>query len=424
MGVLSDDNIKFLDELKFSPHKLAAVVTGDNGKIYFKCNFCNKHIDKPRDLSNHLMYECEVAGLFGNPGKKQIGGKRKGNLRKVASEKYELSVNPRLFSNDELERKAFEMVGFYRKEGANREELINILHDFARRNRQYIRKRQLEMYLRNIIQMMEMQEMNGISDPRIASLIQRVHQLESYLQQCMSRIDSAQSNIAFAQARSNDIQPMQQKIRKECEQLRQDIAQLTSTKSVIESNLQRCESELRGLKSTAVAGLNPVTGLSPVAGLNPRTSISSASTRASYESIAPSSEIQKLGSILEKHTQEIAELSSRINSLEAQLSRTDPNGLDASMLRKSISSNKERRSSLERTAGELQETIGSLRETQAANESTDQAQKETLSMKGQELQRKIKELEESRHLVQSLTGQKDNLNFLIKLENMKKLLIV
>lgn len=336
MGVFNAENVRFLEELDISPRKMVTIITGDNGVIKIKCNFCNTACNNSKDVTKHLMYECKIAGLKGNPNKKQIGGKR---LKRVASEKYEISVNPRLFSNDELERKAFEIVGFYRREGADRDELISILQDFAKRNRQAIRKRQLEAYLKYVIQMMEMQGAYQMNDPRIASLIQRVHQLEAYLTECMSKMQTTQSNIAFAKARSNDIEPMKQKISQECEELRNQIAQLQSTKTDIEANLRQCQEDLANARQTSTG------------------SITSAISNVSYSSMESSnSVIDRLENMLARVKQQLAEANEKIINLEQRKSSTSE-PVSKAMVDKEIQTENNRIRELENNARQLTDAL-------------------------------------------------------------------
>lgn len=402
MGVFSPENIKFLQELEITPRKMTTIIEGDDGHIKIQCNFCGDNCDKAKDVTKHLLYECSVAGLKNksHPGKKQIGGKR---LKHLATEKYELTVNPRLFSDDELERKAFEMVGFYRKEGARREDLVAILQEFARQNRQVIRKKQLEAYLRDVIRAMELRGTQQMQDPNITVLLNKVYELEMYLQNCMSRMGSAQSNIAFASTRQADIAPMQKKISDECENLRREIAQLEQAKTNIDQNLKECQEDL------AKKGVSPT-----------------------VEIASSTQSINETEKALEQKIQEQESEIAKLNALKNTSKPSDP--VAAAMLEKAIQTSQNEVKKLSENVDSLQSIYQSVksdsqnftqtseqmrnlsnRTNDAERRASDAQSRASLAevsvrSKERQLSQKIQEVNSLQEQINNLTGDREGLN--------------
>lgn len=242
---MHDDLVKFLSSVLNDdgniPTNLVNLIP-ENGKVKIKCAMCGEDCKNHKGATDHLLYKCKVSVY-----KKEEKGNQTGGGFRYTEETYAI---PQIFTTQDLHRKAFEIVGYYANEGATREELLEILREYARVNRQRIRKRELEMYLRAVIGQQQHARLIAVykNNPQTLQLLQYVRQLQMELINCQNIIRQLQNNSQYIGAKINHNNGVIDQLKQASDSINSSVKSAQDIGDKLRNELNDCNEELRKLR--------------------------------------------------------------------------------------------------------------------------------------------------------------------------------
>ena len=251
---LSTGDLSFLRSLDTQAvyDRMAKVQLG-GGKCTIACNFCGKCFKNPKEVTKHLLNECSVAGLrrYGKKGR-QSGGSRKsgGGADHFYAELRQYEV----LTDDQLQRKVYELCGIMVPGGTPRMTMLKILNEFARIYRKDIKKRELQMYLQRLLQEVIQNRhvlpyQGAQNSDEIAQLAAEVQRLNHLLAECRSKQGECRSGIAFAEVQRGTLEKETGATAGELIKLRGEVRRLNELNERLQSDLKDCQEELTRLKA-------------------------------------------------------------------------------------------------------------------------------------------------------------------------------
>ena len=315
---LSTGDLAFLRSLGTQAvyDRMAKVQLG-GGKCTIACNFCGGCFKSPKAVTAHLLNDCPVAGLRRNGKRGRQGSRRQsGGSRKRsggADHFYAELRRYEVLTDDQLQRKVYELCGIMVPSGTPRMTMLKILNEFARIYRKDIKKRELQMYLQRLLQeVMQHRHVlpyrgaqNGDEIARLATEVQRLNHL---LAECRSKQGECRSGIAFAEVQRGTLEKETGATAGELIKLRGEVRRLDELNQRLQADLKDCQEELTRLKAARDQAIQDV--------------------KEAASSAPPDQQraIAKVAEVLGEETglkEEIAKRHAKISSLDEQIASTE-----------------------------------------------------------------------------------------------------
>lgn len=317
---MHDDLVKFLSSVLNDdgniPTNLVNLIP-ENGKVKIKCAMCGEDCKNHKGATDHLLYKCKVSVY-----KKEKNGNQTGGGFRYTEETYAI---PQIFTTQDLHRKAFEIVGYYANEGATREELLEILREYARVNRQRIRKRELEMYLRAVIGQQQHARLIAVykNNPQTLQLLQYVRQLQMELINCRNVITELQNNTQYVSARISNNVDHSNKLRNIQDSLNNSIKGTQDLEEQLQTELKKCQEDYQRIKGQLDEISSKVQGngtfnreeIAKILGLQDEV-LKKIST---INPIGNNQLLNQIKGLIESNEQKIINLTTKITEVETQL---------------------------------------------------------------------------------------------------------
>jgi len=270
---LSTGDLSFLRSLDTQAvyDRMAKVQLG-GGKCTIACNFCGKCFKNPKEVTKHLLNDCSVAGLrrHGKKGR-QSGGSRKGSGGGGADHFYAELRQYEVLTDDQLQRKVYELCGIMVPGGTPRMTMLKILNEFARIYRKDIKKRELQMYLQRLLQEVIQNRhvlpyQGAQNSDEIAQLAAEVQRLNHLLAECRSKQGECRSGIAFAEVQRGSLEKETGATAGELVKLRGEVRRLDELNKSLQADLKDCQEELvrlKGIRDQAVKDIKQAATTAP-----------------------------------------------------------------------------------------------------------------------------------------------------------------